>query len=71
MGKQECVPHIFFCSVSLSSLMTYEFTIKKICALHIAQTRGATKRVLEQEVSSAIVVSLLHQGFHSLECRTT
>lgn len=51
--------------------MTYEFTIKKICALHIAQTRGATKRVLEQEVSSAIVVSLLHQGFHSLECRTT
>lgn len=36
-------------SVSMSSLMTYEFTIKKICALPVAvQTRGPTKRVLEQ-----------------------
>ena len=40
--------------------MTYEFTIKKICALPVAvQTRGPTKRVLEQGVCTAIVVSSL------------
>lgn len=34
--------------VSLSSLMTYEFAIKRICGSHIAMAEGTSKRTLEQ-----------------------
>ena len=55
-----CSPYRFGCRVSLSSLMTYEFAIKKVCASRIAQTDGPHKRALEVCVVFAFKLRSMH-----------
>lgn len=51
--------------VSLSSLMTYEFAIKKICASRLAQTERASKRTLDLEVCGCYTSAFRPRTMHT------
>ena len=60
--------HFFFVPlhrVSLSSLMTYEFAIKKICASRLAQTERASKRTLDLEVCRCYTSAFRPRTMHT------